>query len=32
MRNLFKKIMERKLQELKEKISQENNNNLKLVV
>ena len=32
MRNLFKKIMERKLQELKEKISQENNDNLKLVV
>ena len=32
MRNLFKKIMNRKLQELKEKISQENNDNLKLVV
>ena len=32
MRNLFKKIMERKLQELKEEISQENNDNLKLVV
>ena len=32
MGNLFKKIMDRKLQELKEKISQENNDNLKLVV
>ena len=32
MGNLFKKIMDRKLQELKDKISQENNDNLKLVV